>query len=64
MVQGHLDRHAPVDDPLVHGAEVRQRTDLEGGVLVSGVGEEHQVERPLGRVAAEKGGGAEGGRVG
>jgi hypothetical protein len=47
---------------LVQGAEV-QRTDLEGGVLVGGVGEQPQVDRHLGRAAAEEGGGAEGGRI-
>jgi hypothetical protein len=55
-----LDRHAPAEDPLVQGAEVRQRTDLEGGVLVGGLGEQRQVDRHLGRAAAEEGGGAEG----
>ena len=63
MVEGHLDWHAPADDPLVEGAEVRQRMDLEGDVLVAGVVEEGQINRHLGRVAAEEDVLAEVGRV-
>ena len=33
----------------MEGAKIRQRTDLEGGVLQGRVGEERQVERLLGR---------------
>jgi hypothetical protein len=63
VVERHLDRHAPAEDPLVEGAEVRQRTDLKSGVLVGGVGEQRQVDRHLSRAAAEEGGGAECGRI-
>ena len=51
-------------NPLVEGAEVRERTDLEGGVLVGGVGEQRQVVGLLSWVASEEGAGAEDGRVG
>ena len=54
MVERHLHWHAPAKDALVKSAEVRQRTDLEGGVLVGGVSEEHQVDRRVDRVAAEE----------
>jgi hypothetical protein len=63
VVEGHLDRHAPAEDPLVHGAEMRQRPHLEGGVLEGGVGDDRQVVVLLARAAAEEGGGAEGGPV-
>jgi hypothetical protein len=32
VVEGHLDGHAPAEDSLMEGAEIRQRTDLEGGI--------------------------------
>jgi hypothetical protein len=63
VVEGHLDRHAPVEDALVHGAKIRQRADLEGGVLQGVVGEERQVVGLLVWVPAEEGGGAKGGRA-
>jgi hypothetical protein len=56
VVEGHLDRHATTEDPLVHSAEIRQRPHLEGGVLVGAVGEERQVVGLLDRTAAEEGG--------
>ena len=40
VIQGHLHWHAPIEDALVEGAEVRERTDLESSVLVGGVTEQ------------------------
>src|SRR6476659_2408241 len=54
MIEGQLHWHTPIEDALVEGAEVRERTDLEGGVLESGVTEEGKVDRNIGRMAAEE----------
>src|SRR4029079_7944613 len=37
VIEGHLRWHTPIKHALVQGAKVRQRTDLEGGVLEGGV---------------------------
>lgn len=54
MIEGHLHLHASAEDPLMKGAEVRQRTDFESGVLEGGVSEESQLDRHFGRAATEK----------
>jgi hypothetical protein len=60
VVESHLGRHATAENGLMGGAEVRHQTDLEGGVLEVGAGDECQVVRLSGRVTAEEGGDAEG----
>jgi hypothetical protein len=51
--------HATAEDSLVCDAEIRQRPDLEGGVL-EGAGDKRQVVVLLVRAAAEEGAGAKG----